>query len=117
MDCPHSDQKVLSMSNEKSLGLLNIDSSLYRTRISSKFEKRKKYVPTDPNIISSFIPGTVLEILVSPGSKVEKGQDVMILESMKMKNRIKSGVSGMVKSINAVAGAKVAKGDVLLILR
>jgi biotin carboxyl carrier protein len=104
------------MSNEKNLGVLNIDSSLYRTRISSKYEKRKKYVPADPNIISSYIPGTVLEILVSPGSKVTKGEDVMILESMKMKNRIKSNASGTVNSIEVAKGAKVGKGDILITL-
>ncbi|HLP72614.1 MAG TPA: acetyl-CoA carboxylase biotin carboxyl carrier protein subunit [Bacteroidales bacterium] len=104
------------MSNDKNLGVLNIDSSLYRTRISSKYEKRKKYVPADPNIISSYIPGTVLEILVSPGSKVTKGEDVMILESMKMKNRIKSNASGTVNSIEVAKGAKVGKGDILITL-
>jgi biotin carboxyl carrier protein len=104
------------MSNEKKTGVLNIDSSLYSTRISSKFEKRKKYVPANPNIISSFIPGTVLEILVSPGSNVEKGEDVMILESMKMKNRIKSNVAGKVKSVAVSKGARIGKGDVLITL-
>lgn len=104
------------MSNEKKLGVLNIDSSLYSTRISSKFEKRKNYVPANPNIISSFIPGTVLEILVTPGSNVEKGEDVMILESMKMKNRIKSNVAGKVKSVEVSNGAKIGKGDVLITL-
>lgn len=105
------------MSNENKPGLLNIDSTLYSTRISSKFEKRKKYVPADPNIISSYIPGTVLEILVAPGQKVEAGEDLMILESMKMKNRIKSGANGIVKSIGVKTGAKIAKGDVLVILK
>lgn len=105
------------MSNEKKLSLLNIDSSLYSTRISSKFEKRKKYVPADQNIISSYIPGTVLGVLVSPGNKVEKGEDVMILESMKMKNRIKSNVSGIVKSVEVAQGTKVGKGDILIRLK
>ncbi len=59
----------------------------------------------------------MVDVLVSPGSKVEKGEDVMILDSMKMKNRIKSNVSGTVKSVEVAAGAKVGKGDVLITLK
>ena len=47
---------------------LNINSSLYQTRLSRKFKERTKYQPADPRIIVSFIPGTVLEILISKGA-------------------------------------------------
>jgi biotin carboxyl carrier protein len=102
------------MSNEKPNGLLNIDSSLYKTRISKKFSTRKPYAPADPGEIVSFIPGTVLEILVSPGKKVRKGDDLMIIDAMKMKNRLKAGIAGVVKSVAVNVGDKVSKGDVLI---
>jgi biotin carboxyl carrier protein len=96
------------------LGFLNIDTSLYQTRISYKFQNRKPYQPADPKIILSFIPGTVLDILIKPGQNVSKGDDLMILDAMKMQNRLKCNMDGKVKSIAVNKGDKVSKGTVLL---
>jgi biotin carboxyl carrier protein len=95
-------------------GLLNIDTSLYKTRISKKFQNRKPYQPVDPRIILSFIPGTVLDILIEPGQNVSKGDNLMILDAMKMKNRLKCHINGKVKSVAVKKGDKVSKGTVLV---
>jgi biotin carboxyl carrier protein len=102
------------MSEEEKLGYLNIDTSLYKTRISNKFQKRKSYKPANPKIILSFIPGTVLDIMVKPGQQVKKGDDLMILDAMKMQNKLKCSMDGIVKLITVEKGAKVSKGTVLL---
>jgi biotin carboxyl carrier protein len=102
------------MEKKEKLGFLNIDTSLYQTRISKKFENRKSFKIPDPKIILSFIPGTVLEIFVEPGQTVTKGQDLMILDAMKMQNKLKCIMDGKVKSIAVKKGAKVSKGTVLL---
>jgi biotin carboxyl carrier protein len=104
------------MAKKDTLGFLNINTSLYQTRISSKFENRKLYQPADPKIILSFIPGTVLEIMITPGQEVQKGDDLMILDAMKMKNRLKCPMDGKIKSIVAKKGDKVSKGTVLCTL-
>jgi biotin carboxyl carrier protein len=69
------------------LGILNIDSRTYKTRISKKFRNRKPYKPANPRIILSFIPGTVLDIMIKAGQAVHKGDVLMILDSMKMQNK------------------------------
>jgi biotin carboxyl carrier protein len=102
------------MTKNDKLGLLNIDTSLYQTRISNKFANRKPYKPSNPKVILSFIPGTVLDILVKPGQYVSKGDDLMILDAMKMQNRLKCSMDGQVKSIAVKKGDKVSKGTVLL---
>jgi len=102
------------MNENNKLGFLNIDTSLYQTRISNKFQNRKPYQPSDPLIILSFIPGTVLDILIKPGQIVSKGDDLMILDAMKMQNRLKCSMDGIVKSIAVKKGDKVSKGTVLL---
>lgn len=104
------------MNNNNNPGFLNIDTSLYQTRISNKFLNRKPYRPADPRIILSFIPGTVLDILVEPGQSVTKGDDLMILDAMKMQNRLKCNMDGIVKSVAVKKGDKVSKGTVLLVL-
>jgi len=104
------------MKNKDKLGVLNIDTTLYKTRISKKFEERVAYKAANPKYILSFIPGTVLDILVSAGQKVSKGDELMILDAMKMQNQLKCTVDGKVKSIPVKKGDKVSKGTVLLIL-
>ncbi len=102
------------MEKNDKLGFLNIDTSLYQTRISKKFENRKPFKIPDPKIILSFIPGTVLDIFIAPGQNVKKGQDLMILDAMKMQNKLKCIMDGRVKSIAVKKGAKVSKGTVLM---
>lgn len=100
------------MKDEK-MEYLNIDSSLYQTRLSKKYRERKKYSPPDPRLIISFIPGTVIGILAKPGDKVKKGDDLMVLDAMKMQNKIKCPIDGILKSISVEKGTRVSKGTLL----
>lgn len=102
------------MNNNDNLENLNINSIIYKTRLSNKFASRKQYAPSDPRLILSHIPGTVESVLVTEGTQVRKGDDLLILNAMKMKNRIKCPYDGKVKTIRTEAGAKVAKGNVLI---
>jgi biotin carboxyl carrier protein len=106
-----------NMKENENLGLLNINSSLYKTRLSTKFLNRKSYKPADPKIILSFIPGTVLDILVTKGQKVRKGDDLMILDAMKMQNKLKCVIDGTIKKICVNKGDRVSKGSVLIEIR
>jgi acetyl-CoA carboxylase biotin carboxyl carrier protein len=58
--------------------------------------------------------GSVWKIVVSVGDKVEEGQDVVILESMKMEIPIAAESSGVVKHICVQEGDFVNEGDVLI---
>ena len=60
------------------------------------------------------MPGLVLDVLVTPGQKVEKGDALLILEAMKMENVIKASGEGVVKSIQVTKGAAVDKGQLLV---
>jgi biotin carboxyl carrier protein len=102
------------MKENDELGFLNIDTSLYKTRISEKFQNRKSYKPADPRIILSFISGTVLDIFIEKGQLVKKGEVLMILDAMKMQNKLKCIMDGKVKSIAVNKGDKVSKGTILL---
>ncbi|HUX58787.1 MAG TPA: acetyl-CoA carboxylase biotin carboxyl carrier protein subunit [Bacteroidales bacterium] len=104
------------MDKKETLGYLNINANLYQTRISKKFKNRKPYQPADPRIILSFIPGTVLDIFIKEGEDVKMGDDLMILDAMKMKNILKCNMDGKVKSISVKKGDKVSKGTILVVL-
>jgi biotin carboxyl carrier protein len=100
--------------NQENLGFLNIQSSLYKTRISSRFQNRKPYQPADPRRILSFIPGTVLEIFVKAGDEVKKGETLMLLDAMKMQNNLKCNIEGRVKGLHVSKGDRVSKGTLLI---
>jgi biotin carboxyl carrier protein len=60
------------------------------------------------------MPGMVLKVFVTPGSEVKKGDNLFILEAMKMENIIKSPDDVTIKAVKITAGDKVEKGQVLL---
>jgi biotin carboxyl carrier protein len=93
---------------------LSINCTVYKTRLSKKFQEKIPYSPPDRSKVFSFIPGTIIELIAKPGDKLSEGDDLLVLEAMKMKNRIKSPVSGVVKSVNVDLGATVPRGTLLI---
>ncbi len=66
--------------------------------------------------IESPMPGTILDVKVSQGAAVKKGDILMILEAMKMENEIVAPEDGTVAQVNVQKGASVNSGDVLCVL-
>lgn len=75
---------------------------------------RKVYILSDPGLIYPFIPGTVSSFIVKKGDEVVKGDQLFILEAMKMNNIVLAPVDGVVKKINVKVGEKVSKNDVIM---
>ena len=67
--------------------------------------------------INSPMPGTILDVRVSAGQSVKKGQVLCILEAMKMENEIISPRDGAVAQVVANKGASVNAGDPLMVLQ
>jgi len=64
-------------------------------------------------IIAS-MPGRVIEVKVKLGDEVKHGQEVCVIEAMKMQIPTKSNQNGVVKEIKVAVGQSVAKGAVLI---
>ena len=62
------------------------------------------------------MPGMIVKYLMAMGDPVEKGENVVVLEAMKMENALPAPDSGTMKSINFSIGDSVAKGDVLCVI-
>ena len=67
-------------------------------------------------ITKSPMPGVILNILVTVGQMVKKGDKVIILESMKMENELRAARDGVVKRIMVNRGASVEKNQELVII-
>ena len=62
------------------------------------------------------LSGTVVEVLVSVGGRVEPNQGLLVIEAMKMENEVKSPVAGEVKMVAVSAGQTVSTGQLLVII-
>jgi acetyl-CoA carboxylase biotin carboxyl carrier protein len=66
--------------------------------------------------IEAYITGTVWKVEVQVGDRVEEGDTVVILESMKMEMPVEAEEEGVVKEIPVTEGQAVSEGDVLVVL-
>lgn len=62
------------------------------------------------------LPGTINDIKVKVGDKVNVGDTVVILEAMKMQNNIEAESAGTIASINVNKGDAVMEGDTLVVI-
>jgi biotin carboxyl carrier protein len=63
------------------------------------------------------LPGVILDICVTEGDKVKKGQVLYVLEAMKMENNIESDFDGIVEKIHRSKGEPVLENDVILVIK
>ncbi|MDQ1244198.1 MAG: pyruvate carboxylase subunit [Campylobacterota bacterium] len=66
--------------------------------------------------IKALLPGNVWKIVANPGQKVNEGDVILILESMKMEIDVVAPKSGVIKSINVATNDRVNEGQVVAIL-
>jgi biotin carboxyl carrier protein len=64
--------------------------------------------------VVSPLPGVIIAIMVKPGERVTRGQELCTLEAMKMKNAIRANRDGVVASIEVNIGDQVGHNQVLI---
>jgi biotin carboxyl carrier protein len=88
----------------------------YKTLLTRKYENRPVWSKTNPGDIYSTLPGTVVNVAVTIGDEVEEGSLLLVLEAMKMLNRIASPVSGTVKKVLVNEGEKIGKSHLMIVV-
>ena len=96
---------------------LVVNGDKYKTQLTKKYKNRQKWEDPDDRKIFSDIPGTVIKIYVEEGQKVQEGDMMMVLEAMKMKNKIQFQRAGTVKKIYVAENEKVPKGQLMIELQ
>lgn len=66
------------------------------------------------NAVTSPLPGVIVAIMMKPGDRVSRGQELCTLEAMKMKNAIRSVREGTIATVEVNVGDQVGHGQVLM---
>lgn len=90
--------------------------TLIRSEIPTKRQdsKIKKSISASATSIKAPLPGNIIEVFVSEGDEVKKGQKVLTYEAMKMENEVHAEKEGVVKSIKVAKGDSVLEGQELM---
>lgn len=96
---------------------LVVDDVTYTTLSNKMHSQRKPHVPVNPKIVRSFMPGNIQKVFVRKGQEVKEGDQLCILEAMKMKNVLIAPVDGSIKKVNIKEGDIVAKNHPLVELK
>ena len=117
---------------EENLARIEVNGTVYEVEIHRKVKPSKTptivrpaiRVPVNPAIqkkeggtshpILAPLPGNIQLLKVNRGDIVEKGQLLLVMEAMKMENRVLADRAGVVEEIRVAPGDTVLQGDILI---
>src|SRR4051812_14991728 len=113
--------EVISFDKETKTAQIKVNGNIYTVTAQDQFDILLDQLGLSSlnaakvSEIKAPMPGLVLKVFVTEGSGVKKGDNLFILEAMKMENIIKSPADVTVKTVKIKPGDKVEKGQVLLL--
>ncbi|XP_023477552.1 propionyl-CoA carboxylase alpha chain, mitochondrial isoform X5 [Equus przewalskii] len=86
------------------------------TKLAAELNKfmLEKVAEDTSSTLRSPMPGVVVAVSVKPGDMVAEGQEICVIEAMKMQNSMTAGKTGKVKLVHCKAGDTVGEGDLLV---
>ena len=111
---------ALSIEGDESRAAVTLAGHFHDVRLEDERERaahaaERSSGPTG-GVVSSVMPGVVVEVLVKLGDKVEKGQPLLILSAMKMQNEVAAPAPGVVSGLHVAPGEPVGVGARLVTL-
>lgn len=112
--------ETLETDFNKKLYTLSINGNRYQVRIENQLDALISEMGLSlgnssvEDEIHAPMPGIILEVNVSEGDEVKKGDFLCVLEAMKMENTLTASRDGIIKSVNIAKGETVDKGKLLI---
>ncbi len=95
-------------------GVVSGGSSKSRAKEGGTKAGGKRPRPSHQGHVTTAMPGTIVDVLVAPGTKVKAGDPVLVIEAMKMENEVQAPISGTVLSVYIVKGDSVTPDEALV---
>lgn len=112
--------EVVELNKEEKTAIVKVNGNIYTLTIKDQFDQLLKQLGMDNLAVNKIqqikapMPGLVLNVLVAEGTEVKKGNNLLVLEAMKMENMIKSPTDGIIKKVAIKQGDKVEKNEILI---
>ena len=88
-----------SVAKDGDIRFIHLDGEDYEIKRVTEATEEFGEAEEDLGSLSSPMPGRIVKLLVKPGDRVKKGQDLIVVEAMKMENKIASPIDGVVKRV------------------
>jgi acetyl/propionyl-CoA carboxylase alpha subunit len=114
--------EVISYNREDRSMLVKINGNKYTVTVKDEMDELLHKLGMDSSDqrasgdIKAPMPGLVLDVKVSAGQKISKGDAIIVLEAMKMENVLKASNGGIVKKVSVSKGDKVEKNQVMMVI-
>ena len=112
--------EVLRSDPETKNFTVRVNSNTYTLQVTDTFDKLLHDLGMDAAASSKAadlkapMPGLVVDVAITEGMEVRKGDKLIVLEAMKMENILKAAADGKVKKVNVTKGNTVEKNAVLI---
>jgi pyruvate carboxylase subunit B len=90
------------------------DSTKKKTSAAAAGNGNSRPRPTHEGCVTTAMPGSIVEVKVKPGDKVNAGDAVLVIEAMKMENEVQAPKSGIVVAVHVSKGDSVTPDESLL---
>ena len=114
MDFHHFNQNDRIMADQENKQYIIVHSAKYETTYTKKYLNRKVWEEPNFNLIKSYIPGTIIDILIKEGQVLKGGDSIIVLEAMKMYNDVQMPFNGKIVKIHIEKGQKIPKNFVMI---
>ena len=113
--------EVISFNYSEKTAEIKVNNNIYNITAKDQFDILLEKLglnsldATKVSEIKAPMPGMVLKVFVTVGMDIKKGDNLFVLEAMKMENIIKSPADVIVKTVKIKPGDKVEKGQILML--
>lgn len=100
--------------------IVTVNNMKHKVRVKNEFDnmlKKLGFQNVDNLKVKNLkapMPGLVVEILVNEGDNIKKGENIVVLEAMKMENNLKATDNVKIKKVITEKGKSVEKNDILI---